>query len=180
MGGGSSVCPHSPAVYLELELNNCLRSKWIPTPISQGSQARPLAPCSGTLRIEHLPNTRALMTVGVSNSRPLSTVACELCGTRCRDWEQVTDPPGASFSPTWTTRSKRKSLWLCGLRAAAAGVTGRTAFTGLLISRPVYESTHTLRGCFRLGTRRGGRLDKNSFFTRANPPSRRLKAFQAG
>lgn len=50
------------------------------------------------------------MTVGVSNSRPLSTVACELVVPDVGIGKQVTDPPGASSAPTWTTRSKRKSL----------------------------------------------------------------------
>lgn len=81
------------------------------------------------------------MTVGVSNSRPLYTVICELLLPDVGIGEQVTDPPGASSAPTWTTRFKRKFLAL-SLQAEAGGVIGRTAFTGLLISRPVYESTH--------------------------------------
>lgn len=145
----------APAVYLELELHNCLRSKWIPTPISKGSQAQHLAPCCGTLRVEHvftiaqfkMPDIWALMTVGVSNSRPLSTEACELVvpdeGMKGlgSQWPVLPGPLPLPLGPPGLSWYLLPFLYtvirVCGLRAETGGVTERTAFTGLLISRPV-------------------------------------------
>lgn len=63
---------------------------------------------------------------------------------------------------------------LCRLRAEAGGVTGRTDFTGLLISGPVYKSTHFGTA---LGLEQGEEAGSTKIRSLLEPTHQALKGF---